>query len=433
MAKIDSAYDYYVSVYGNQSTSRYDSHKKSDLRKVYNHIVKTNKESPLYKISDMPTAKRYAIDIKENAKAIQNVVASLSDHRGQLQDSFQKKVAYSSMDDTVGVIYVGDDTENNAADSFTMHINRLATPQNNTGKFLKNKALSFLPGNYSFDMNTPASTYEFQFSVNPGETNYDVLAKLAKLMNNSNLGVTAEVAEGENDTSALSLTSKDTGLSEQETELFSIQPGPDLSSIAAMDLLGINQITSPAQNSDFELNGQRHSSLSNTFTINNTFSLTLKKPNAEDESIQIGFKANTDAVADNIQTLVDAFNNIIKTAETYSEGGSGQGRRLLQDMSSVSKGNKTALEGIGLMVADNGSVSINKDILAEAISPERAADTFDTLSQFKEQISAKADDASINPMRYVDKVVVEYKNPGKNFAAPYISSIYSGMMLDNYI
>lgn len=433
MAKIDSAYDYYVSVYGNQSTSRYDSHKKSDLRKVYNHIVKTNKESPLYKISDMPTAKRYAIDIKEHAKAIQNVVASLSDHRGQLQDSFQKKVAYSSMDDTVEVTYVGDGTENNAADSFTMHVNRLATPQNNTGKFLKNNALSFLPGSYSFDMNTPASTYEFQFSVNLGETNHDVLTKLTKLMNNSNLGVTAEVVGDENDTSALSLTSKDTGLSEQETELFSIKPGPDLASIAAMDLLGINQITSPAQNSDFELNGQRHSSLSNTFTINNTFSLTLKKPNDEDESIQIGFKANTDAVADNIQTLVDAFNNIIKTAEAYSEGGSGQGRRLLQDMGSVSKGNKTALEGIGLMVADNGSVSINKDILAEAISPERAADTFDTLSQFKERISAKADDASINPIRYVDKVVVEYKNPGKNFAAPYISSIYSGMMLDNYV
>ena len=53
MAKIDSAYAYYASTYANKEVSRYDSHKKSDLRKIYNRIIKTNKESPLYKISNM--------------------------------------------------------------------------------------------------------------------------------------------------------------------------------------------------------------------------------------------------------------------------------------------------------------------------------------------------------------------------------------------
>lgn len=45
MAKIDSAYAYYASTYANKEVSRYDSHKKSDLRKIYNRIIKTNKES----------------------------------------------------------------------------------------------------------------------------------------------------------------------------------------------------------------------------------------------------------------------------------------------------------------------------------------------------------------------------------------------------
>ena len=44
MAKIDSAYAYYASTYANKEVSRYDSHKKSDLRKIYNRIIKTNKE-----------------------------------------------------------------------------------------------------------------------------------------------------------------------------------------------------------------------------------------------------------------------------------------------------------------------------------------------------------------------------------------------------
>ena len=433
MAKIDSAYDYYVSVYGHQTTSRYDSHKKSDLRKIYNYIIKTNKESPLYKISNMDTAKRYAIDIKENAKSIQNVVASLSDNYGDFNDSFQKKVAYSSNEDAVSVTYVGDGTEGNSADNFNIRINRLASPQNNTGNFLKDNALSFIPGAYSFDLSTNASAYEFQYNVNVGETNLDVLTKLSNLMNNSNLGITAEVISDGNGASALSLTSKETGLSAEETELFSIHPGTSNVSVAAMDLLGIHHITTPAQNSDFELNGIAHSSLSNTFTINKAFSLTLKQTHTGNESTEIGFKANTDAVADNIQVLADAFNNIIKTAETYSGSGSGQGRRLLQDMSAVSKGSRTDLEHIGLMVAGNGSITINRKLLADAISPERAHGTYDILTRFKDQIGSKAESASINPMRYVDKVVVAYKNPGKNFAAPYISSIYSGMMLDSYI
>ena len=66
MAAIDSAYQYYLSTYGNSTVSRYDTHKKSQLRDTYNKIVKTNKESPLYKIKNLGEAKKYAIDIKES-------------------------------------------------------------------------------------------------------------------------------------------------------------------------------------------------------------------------------------------------------------------------------------------------------------------------------------------------------------------------------
>lgn len=57
MAKIDNAYAYYISTYAQKTVSRYDSHKKSELRKVYNKIVKINKDSPLYKIPNLTDAK----------------------------------------------------------------------------------------------------------------------------------------------------------------------------------------------------------------------------------------------------------------------------------------------------------------------------------------------------------------------------------------
>ena len=142
MARIDSAYNYYMSTYANKEVSRYDSHKKSDLRKIYNQIVKKNKEAPLYKISDPEEAKRYAIDIKESAKSIQNVVASLSDRYGSFNDSFQKKVAVSSDEDKVGVSYIGDGSESNQAESFSISVEQLATPQVNEGNYLKDNGHS---------------------------------------------------------------------------------------------------------------------------------------------------------------------------------------------------------------------------------------------------------------------------------------------------
>jgi len=103
------------------------------------------------------------------------------------------------------------------------------------------------------------------------------------------------------------------------------------------------------------------------------------------------------------------------------------------EMSSVSRSRRESLGDIGLEVADNGTITLNKEKLEAAIQPERADKTFGRLSSFKNAIGAKADEVAINPMNYVNKVIVNYKNPGKTFTAPYFSSVYSGMMLDRYV
>ena len=90
MAAIDSAYQYYLSTYGNSTVSRYDTHKKSQLRDTYNKIVKTNKESPLYKIKNLGEAKKYAIDIKESVGDIQHIAASLSSSDQGIEKAFSK-------------------------------------------------------------------------------------------------------------------------------------------------------------------------------------------------------------------------------------------------------------------------------------------------------------------------------------------------------
>lgn len=438
LSRIHSAYDYYLQTYGNSKASRYDSHKKSDLRRIYNTIVKSNKDSPLYKLSNEDDAARYAIDIKENAKAIQNVVASLSDNYGGFEDSFQKKVAVSSDDETVSVNYIGDGLEESNIDGFDIEIKQLSSPQVNVGNYMKNDGLTFIPGAYSFDLTTNRSSYEFQFNVHPGDTNLDIMKKLADLVNHSTLGITATIRKGTSatggvGTSALALTSKQTGLAEGEKYLFDITPSAKAESIRLMEQLGIDKVTNEAQNSSFTLNGAEYSSLSNTFTINNTFELSLKNTTSNSTPVQIGFKTNIDAIADNIMSLVNAFNGILKIAAESSTEASGDQNKLYNELHNLAEVRTDSLSKIGLIVAEDGSISLDKDILEEAITEENADKTFGMLSRFKDAIGAKADHIAINPMNYVNKVVVNYKNPGRTFSAPYFTSVYSGMMLDKYV
>lgn len=432
MAKIDSVYTYYLTTYGKKAISRYDSHKKSELRNVYNKIVKANKDSPLYKITNLSDAKKYAIDIKENARAIQNVVASLSDQYGTFEDSFKKKVAMSSDSSEVGVTYIGDGREKSQTDSFDIEVQRLASAQVNEGNYLKDDTLSMRPGAYSFDVNTLSAAYEFQYSINSDETNLDVLNKLASLINTSNIGISAQILSDNKGSSALSLTSSQTGLTENETELFSISPDSSAGSTEIMEQLGIDRITKAAQNSSFTLNGRDHTSLTNTFSINQMFELTLKKPTSG-PAVNIGFKADADAIADNIQTLVDSYNSILSIANAYAHTSASAGNKLQAELLSVSGASRSDLQNIGLLTDDSGAISIDKEKLRTAVSPERDQDTFETLSQFRDAIGKEAEHIAINPMNYVNKIIISYKNPGHNFATPYITSIYSGMMMDEYV
>ena len=54
------------------------------------------------------------------------------------------------------------------------------------------------------------------------------------------------------------------------------------------------------------------------------------------------------------------------------------------------------------------------------------------VKDFANSLMRKTNQISLNPMQYVNKTIVAYKNPGRNFATPYITSAYSGMMFNSY-
>ncbi len=430
MAVVDSAYQYYLSTYAKSTVSRYDTHKKSQLRDIYNQMVKINKESPLYKIKNVGDVTKYAIDIKESSKQLQNVISSLSDSNGTaIEDVFSKRIACSSDENVATAEYIGSADADDIPSDIEIQVAQLASNQVNQGNYLNPERLDIEPGIYSFDLNTAAHSYEFQYTVAESDTNDTILRKLSKLVNGAGIGISATIDTNEAGQVALNIASKQTGVAENATSLFEVLPATDAGSMNAMNTLGIQQITTEAQNSLFLLNGNPHSSYSNNFTVDNHFDITLHAPNESLEPIKIGFKANTDAIADNLQKLVDAYNNMIDIG--YSHDGSASSK-LVRDLSSVTRSYHNELEAIGINMDSNSRISIDRNLLADAVTASDAKDAFQTLNDFKDSLQVKTNAASIDPMNYVNKVVVAYKNPGKNFVAPYITSIYSGMMLDQY-
>ena len=107
--------------------------------------------------------------------------------------------------------------------------------------------------------------------------------------------------------------------------------------------------------------------------------------------------------------------------------------KLIKEYTSLAKEYMNDLESIGLEIMDNGNIEIDQGLLTEATKDEATYnETLEGINNFKNAILRKVNQALLDPMEYVDKVMLNYKNPGKNYANPYITSIYSGMMFNSY-
>ena len=432
MAVIDTISSYYLSTYGNKQLTRYDTHKKSELRSVYNNMVKVNKESPLYKIQGMENgeASKFAIDIKEVSLTLSKTALSLSDLDDISIGAFKKKVASSSDKALVSAVYVGEQRpEQNTSDTFNMEVFQLAGPQINIGHYMTETEKSIPPGQYSFDLSNSSTVFEFQFGVSENDTNIDVQEKLSRLINTANVGLNAIIDSDPEMGSALILTSKDTGLMDEEEHLFEIIPAIDSGSTKALNILGIHEEARGAQNAIFSINGSMHSALSNNFTINKEFEITLHGITEEEKPVTIGFENDADAVFDNLSKLTDSYNAALKVAHRYKDTQRHIGK-LEHNLRSVANTFKNELEPAGILIDENGYINIEENRLKETVNSPDADELFDSLNNFKNALYRRSRQISINPMEYVNKVVVAYKNPGKNFSAPYATSLYAGMICD---
>lgn len=428
-AVLNTVYNNYLSTYTPKSVTRYDTHKKSELRSVYNSIVKLNKESPWYLPTTSKDTQRYAVDIKENARSLHNTLAQL----GGLEEDglFSKKSAYSSDEDIASASFIGTNTPGSVTPEFTLEVRSLASSQENMGLFLNDAKVGLKPDTYSFDVAINDMNYEFQFSIGEGETNRDVQERLVRLINNAAVGIKASLTEADSKTS-LRMESEATGMPFGKSQIFAISDNHTSKAVGAVDYFGLNYTSREASDAHFLINGEERSASSNRFTVGKLFEVELKGVSPEDEPVRIGLKTDIESLTDNITHLIGSYNDFVTAASAYLDSQS-KSRQLVHEMQGIASLYQSPMESMGVQPAEDGTLSIDADMLRRtALQSDNAAETFGYLKDFSRSLLRKSNQISLNPMNYVEKTVVAYKNPGHNFVSPYATSPYTGMMFNGY-
>ena len=427
---INNIYNYYLTTYAPKSDSKFDTHKKSELRGVYNSIVKMNKDAPLYIVDKSQETKEYAVGLKENARAFHNTIASLGGVSEN--DLLDKKVAYSSDESLASAKYIGENTSSEEVPSFELEVTKLAKNQRNEGAMIPSNESGLAPKTYSFDIGINGLNYEFQYNVTEEDTNKSVQEKLARLISNSGIGLKANVMEDGNGNSALAIESVHTGTPSDGVHLFNVSDANTSKAKGSVGFLGIDRIVQDSSNAEFLVNGIERQASSNTFTIEKKYEVSLNRVSKDDSDVtKIDLRSDYESLASNVSELISGYNSFIDIAHKYASNHP-KSERLVREMSTLAGMQQEDLSSIGVSLMDDGHIYFEKDMLKRTMEEGGSGESLDVLKRFAGTMLRKADQVSLNPMHYADKTVVAYKNPGHNYATPYVTSAYTGMMFNSY-
>lgn len=425
---ISSVYSYYLSQYGNKSNSKYDSHTRTQLKNTYSKVVKINSQTPVYKLDLSTAAQKYAIDLKEHARALENITEDLSD--GADGTMTFKKSAVSSNASAVNASYITDFGAASDDESFDINVKQLACSQLNTGNYLQPRSKHIKPGEYSFDLSINDVIYEFQFKVDNSETTNNIQNKIARLINRSNIGLTANIKEDSLGNTAINIESESTGITGTTPVIFSIK-SDDANNQQLIDTLGLDRVTQYPSNAIFDVDGDERSSMSNSITINKAYNVKLSK--ITEEPVTISLKADADSIVESLNELVAGYNNLISVTNDENNNHFQGTEKLQNEIASIARSYKKQLADSGLSLNKDGTISTDKEVIINADNKDALSHIYESLNSFKNSIKEKAEDIALNPMDYVNNKIIAYKNPLRSFPDPYNLSAYTGMMFNGYI
>ena len=422
MLNLNPVYNYYSSVYQPQKQTKYDSHKTSELKNIYNTMIKINQKSPLYKVKMNENTQQYAIGLKSAAIGLRNFSTFLSDDE---VDAFSKLTAASSNIRALEAQVVTSDYAS-MPESMTFSIDKLATTQQNASDMVLSDHLDTNVGKHTFSIKTEDSNYGFNFNVKEGDNNEIILNRMSNFLNQTDVGINAYVRYDGN-RCQLVLESDTTGTDGTSNDMiFQIYDNNGNGIISDYKL---DHVTRYPEDAVFSINQMQQHSSSNNIAINQMVEIELKQVTQDDVTVK--FIPDNEDIIQKMNDFVDSYNNVVDLALEREDSQIGA-KKLLHEIKGITNRYYSHLESVGLIVNDNGRITTDEALLSQNIANGNVKELFSDISGFKHDLIQKTSSISLNPMNYVDKTVITYPNPGRTFNNAYLPSIYSGMMFNYY-
>lgn len=334
-------------------------------------------------------------DLTGDASAVLKAVDKLDD-----RSAYQNYYARSSERTDVKVDYSSQPT---AQKDFEIEVDELAAAQTNEGTALDSDTLfSGAAGTHRFEIDIDGNKSGFSVNVSHGDTNNQVMRKIAGAVNHQNIGVEAWVSnDGKADTSALVFQSKKTGDLKGNHFLVSDVGGGTL-----MSDTGAGRMTQAAQDAVYTVNNTTHTSHDNNIDLGSGVKVTLN--DVTGQPVTVSVEKSSRETIDQVKELVKAYNGLLSSAQGSD--------RLMQSLQVYSGSYSVSFDRVGIERNSDGSLSIN-DKKLKAAAENGALERLFAPGGFVNygpsyRLSRIAQNVLDNPLRYGEK---SGERPGNYF------------------
>lgn len=420
-----NVYNYLLTDFNTRPT-KYSTHKNSELRSVLHDIAKKTKTSPIYLVKLSDEKQSYALNVKESSMALN---AAFRDMYDAGQDSvFTKKKAVSSQEDQVAVDIQTDEYDR-LPEPFRIQVQDLARSQVNESKEFYENSRSLEAGTYRFKVSINDISYDFQYNIKKDANHRDVIGGLSDFLTKAKIGIEAYPVSKEAGKIEMRLETDETGTPDGEPIMtFEDYAGDYKEGIVSY--YGLNRMVQQPGNAEFLLNGVQKHSISNSFRLARSLEVTLKK--AGEEPAEISYTPDSQLILKGVRNIADNYNQMVDSSWKYA-GKDGRMPRLVREMRSVMHPYASQMEACGLTFDEKGYMKVDDYLAEQAALDGDFKDLLGEGSALSMRMQDKTNNVKLDPMEYVDKILVSYPNTSKPpIGYSYTTSLYSGMLFNYY-
>ncbi len=310
--------------------------------------------------------------------------------------------------------------------TYNISVIQLAQAQENTGLELNGTDTSAVDlGTNTFNVNINSQDYLLNIDVVAGDTNEDVLRKMAQALDEASIGISAEVTNGSGEgTRTLVSTSDSTGAA----NAFTIS---DISG-NAVTATGVAAVSTAAQDAAYAVDGTDFTSGSNTIYLDEGL-VAVNLQGVGESALTVA--PDAEQVENAITDFISQVNSFVDSLENNSDYIKDD---VLTSINSFIDAHKNELESLGITRGEDRRLEIDIDQLATATSQNMAEvketfGGFDGLAvQMNNYASHVETDSPLNYAKEAEHMSMSFSDYLYGVSANMMQEILQGSLLSTY-